>query len=65
MAIPSELWKTRPNARLIELVLKAVPVAQTVDHQDIATKMIEFPHWPQMWPGEHYKLLSALVKILG
>lgn len=64
MAIPSELWKTRPNDRLIELVLKAVPVAQKVDHQDIANRMIEFPHWPQMWPGEHYKLLSALVSVL-
>ncbi len=63
-AFPSEIWLSKPNDRLIDLLLAAAPVARTVDHQDIADKMIEFPHWPQMWPGEHYKLLSGLVSVL-
>lgn len=62
--VAAEYWKSQPNDRLIDLALSAAQIARTVNHDDIAAKMIETPHWPTIWPGEHYKLLSALVSIL-
>lgn len=62
--VPAESWKTGPNKQLLEISLKAAAQAVDVSHADIAAKMIEFPHWPEMWPGEHYKLLSALVQVI-
>ncbi len=62
--VPAETWKAQPSDRLIDIALSAIPVARKINHQDIADRMIEFPHWPTIWPGEHYKLLSALVQVL-
>ncbi len=64
LLLAAEGWKSRANDRLIDLALAAIPVARRVNHQDIADRMIEFPHWPIIWPGEHYNLLSALVDVM-
>jgi hypothetical protein len=56
--------KTVPTKRLVDLVAQAIPIAFDVDHSDIARDMKESPHWPLIWPGEHYRLLTALVKVL-
>jgi hypothetical protein len=62
--VPAEKWLSRPTKRLIDIVNQAVPLAYDVNHDDIAAKMKEYPHWPTIWPGEHYRLLSALVQVL-
>lgn len=62
--VPTESWKAFPNDRLINLSVRAIPLAGKVDHTDIVSKMEEYPHWPNIWPGEHYKLLSAFIQVL-
>jgi predicted O-methyltransferase YrrM len=62
--VPAECWKSNADDQLIDISLKAIEHARVVDHSDIAAKMEEFPHWPTIWPGEHYKLLSGIVKTL-
>ena len=62
--VPAESWSSNADDRLIDLSLKAIEFARKVDHSDIVSKMEEFPHWPNIWPGEHYKLLSGIVQAL-
>src|SRR5439155_814155 len=54
----------RPNARLLELMCRCVPLAASEDLTDISARMKDAPRWPDVWPGEHYKLLAALVRVL-
>jgi len=62
--VPTESWVAYPNDRLLDVSLAAVQKARSVDHSDIVAKMEEYPHWPNMNPGEHYKLLSGLIQVL-
>src|SRR5258706_5638498 len=58
--------ETRPrdNRALMELALRACrAAAREVDFSDLA-KRPNCKRWLTVWPGEHYKLLSGLVKIL-
>ena len=61
---PADEWKSKPTKRLIDIVQESIPVAYNVNHADISAKIIEYPHWPMIWPGEHYRLLTALVSVL-
>ena len=63
--VPTESWSAGPNNRLIDLALNAIQFARCVNHTDIVNKMEEYPHWPEIWPGEHYKLLSGLIQALN
>jgi len=50
--------------RLIELSIAATRVAMDeISLDDIATRP-NIPDWFNIWPGEHYRLLGALVKVL-
>ncbi len=54
----------RDNRRLMELALEACRVAaREVDFSDLAARP-NCKRWLTVWPGEHYKLLSGLVKVL-
>jgi len=58
--------ETRPrdNRALMELALRACrAAAREVDFSDLA-KRANCKRWLTVWPGEHYKLLSGLVKVL-
>ncbi|MES2310103.1 MAG: hypothetical protein V4507_14715, partial [Verrucomicrobiota bacterium] len=63
-AIAAEIWKSQTPDRLIDLTLAAVAVARKVSHRDIVEKMKSPPYWPEIWPGEKYKLLSGIVATL-
>lgn len=54
-----------PSAHLIDLSLRAVRLILDggVDLSDIAARA-KVPDWFTLWPGEHYQLLAALVKLL-
>lgn len=54
----------RPNRRLIQLSLQAASFAEQVDLSFVTERMGGEPHWPNVWPGEHYKLLAGLVSAL-
>ncbi len=62
--VPTESWNAYPTDRLLDVGLTAAQKARSVDHTDIVSKMKEYPHWPNMNPGEHYKLLTGLVQVI-
>lgn len=54
----------QPSQPLMELALRAANTAMHIDLTDI-TKRLRGPPWvPDVWPGEHYKLLAALVQTM-
>jgi predicted O-methyltransferase YrrM len=56
--------ETRPSERLIDIALEAVAAARQITLEDVSARMPEPPYWPDVWPGEHYRLLAALVQVL-
>jgi predicted O-methyltransferase YrrM len=47
--------------RLLDLTLDAVrAIPNEIDLSDLAA-LAQMPHWFSIWPGEHYRLLAALV----
>lgn len=54
----------RPNQRLLQLAIDAANFAANVDLSFVIERMNSEPHWPNIWPGEHYKLLAGLVNVL-
>ncbi len=54
----------KPTPYLVDLVLQAARQALLMDLGVISQRMPTGPRWPDFWPGEHYRLLAGLVKIL-
>src|ERR1700682_1024879 len=52
---------SRPTQRLLQLSLEALRVACQVDLSWISQRMASPPYYPEIWPGEHYKLLAGFV----
>lgn len=52
------------SEKLLNISLDAIKEASTIDFSDISQRMPEPPYYPDVWPGEHYKLLGALIKTL-
>ena len=52
----------QPTDELLALALRAATRARTISMEGIAARMKSGPHWPLFWPGEHYKLLAALLQ---
>jgi predicted O-methyltransferase YrrM len=59
MAVPVE---TPPSERLIDLALQAIELARSVELDALVSRGPDA--LPSVWPGEHYKLLAALVSCL-
>jgi predicted O-methyltransferase YrrM len=53
-----------PDAFLMDLALRAVGQARTVSMAHVVSRMKSAPFYPDVWPGEHYKLLAGLVQEL-
>jgi hypothetical protein len=57
-----------PNQHLITLALEAAKVASAIDLSDLVERARGRLHYPEsvinVWPGEHYRLLAALVQTL-
>jgi predicted O-methyltransferase YrrM len=49
---------------LLDLAVRAVSRAQKVAVADLVRRMKAPPYYPDVWPGEHYKLLASLVQEL-
>jgi predicted O-methyltransferase YrrM len=54
----------RPSDRLLDLALQAAQRARSVSLASIVQRMHRPPYYPDVWPGEHYKLLAGLVEVL-
>ncbi len=50
-----------PNERLFEISLAAIDHARGVDLRGVSQRMKAPPYYPDVWPGEHYKLLCGLI----
>jgi len=55
----------RPSARLIDVAIAAANAARGVDLGDLDARASAERRWYQTWPGEHYRLLTALVQVLN
>jgi predicted O-methyltransferase YrrM len=54
----------RPTERLLDLSLAAIARARGVSMAEVVARMAHPPFYPDVWPGEHYKLLAGLVQEL-
>lgn len=54
----------KPSARLLQIALDAARLAQHADMAEVSSRLKQGPYYPDVWPGEHYKLLAALVAVL-
>ncbi len=52
-----------PSPRLLDVGLQAAQSARSVDLDWLSDRASH--RYPDVWPGEHYKLLSALVEVLS
>jgi predicted O-methyltransferase YrrM len=52
----------QPSDELVDLAIRAAARARGISMDDVAARMPTEPRWPLYWPGEHYKLLGALVE---
>ncbi|QSI32029.1 methyltransferase [Variovorax sp. RKNM96] len=55
----------RPSRRLMDIALQACSVAMDVALPIYEGRTSKEPHWFDTWPGEHYRLLAALVRTLN
>jgi predicted O-methyltransferase YrrM len=55
---------SRPSDRLISIALEAISKAREVDLEDLCGRIKNPPFYPNVWPGEHYKLLAGLALAL-
>ncbi len=53
-----------PTGRLVDVALGAIQHARHEDLSEIANRMPERERWPNHWPGEHYKLLTGIVRLI-
>jgi len=53
----------RPSERLFDISLAAVQQARTASMAQVSDRMVGPPYFPEVWPGEHYKLLAGLVSV--
>jgi predicted O-methyltransferase YrrM len=54
----------RPSRRLLDVALDACAAARGLPLHVYAGRASNEPHWFDTWPGEHYRLLAALVRTL-
>lgn len=52
-----------PSARLIDIAMASVAAARTINLPQVSARVPEPPLWPDVWPGEHYRLLAGLVEV--
>lgn len=63
MTIPPYAWKSRPNERLLNLALRTAARAQKLELPELVART--GADTVNIWPGEHYRLVAALVAELN
>jgi predicted O-methyltransferase YrrM len=54
----------KPSERLLDIALNAVGHARSISMSSVVSRMKQPPFYPDVWPGEHYKLLAGLILAL-
>jgi predicted O-methyltransferase YrrM len=52
------------NRRLIDLAVAAARLAADIELRQLDLRSSQETRWYRTWPGEHYRLLAALVEVL-
>lgn len=52
-----------PSQRLLDLSLAAIRAAMSCDLSNLSKRLKAPPFYPDVWPGEHYKLLAGFVEV--
>jgi predicted O-methyltransferase YrrM len=52
---------SRASDYLVPVALEAVRKAREINLDDLCERMKAPPYYPNIWPGEHYKLLAGLM----
>lgn len=55
----------RPTRRLMDVALGAAARARNIDFPNLDSRTSGEPPWYRLWPGDHYRLLAALVQELA
>jgi predicted O-methyltransferase YrrM len=55
---------TGPSERLLDVALEAAAQARGISLAELSARLGDGPAWPEIWPGEHYRLLAGLVRTL-
>ena len=56
--------EARPSDRLLDVALAAAAAAREIPLTDLGARLDSEPRWPEVWPGEHYRLLAGLVQVM-
>jgi predicted O-methyltransferase YrrM len=54
----------QPNDRLFDIASEAVRLCRIIRMNVFSTRQSQEARWFEIWPGEHYRLLAALVRML-
>lgn len=54
----------QPSPFLINIAIEATRKAQEISLGDIGSRLKSPPFYPDIWPGEHYKLLAGLTLLI-
>lgn len=57
--------EARPSARLLDVALAAAEAARHIPLTGLGARLDSEPRWPEVWPGEHYRLLAGLVRVMN
>lgn len=55
---------SRASSELIRKSLAAIEAALSIDFAELSQRLASPPYFPEIWPGEHYKLLAGFSKTL-
>src|SRR6266481_568979 len=55
----------KPSDRLLDISVEAIKTCRTLKIDIFDGRFSLHPRWYEVWPGEHYRLLAALVKNLN
>ena len=64
MLLSADDEPTQPSEYLLDLAVKFINVAREIELSDLVSRMSTAPYYPTIWPGEHYRLLAAIVRVL-
>lgn len=63
MIYPASQYDSGQIKELIDISLAAAADAGSIDLSDVSERIQFGTKWPDIWPGEHYKLLAALIRL--
>ena len=53
-----------PSQRLIDVSMQAVKAAGGIQLPEVSARVQNPPYWPDVWPGEHYRLLAGFIDVM-